>query len=115
MEAIERLIHVVPPKRNQRNTFRQSNHDSLSDVAPFRAVNIGNSKPIQLMDYIGALEKALGVTAKKKFLPIQSGDVPATYADTRLLQHLIGQVPSTTVNNGVGEFVKWYKEFYSIA
>ena len=107
--AIERLIHVVPPKRNQRNTFRQSSHDSLSDVAPFRVVNIGNSNPIQLMDYIGAVEKALGVTAKKKFLPMQSGDVPATYADTNLLNDLIGYIPTTNVENGVAAFVDWFR------
>ena len=112
VESIQRLIHVVPPKSDQRSLFSQSMHDSLSDVAPFRVVNIGNSNPVQLMDYIAAVEKALGTTAKKKFLPMQLGDVPATYADTQLLQDLIGKIPSTKVNDGVAEFINWYKRFY---
>ena len=87
--------------------------DSLSDVAPFRIVNIGNSQPVELMTFIAALEDALGIKADKEMKPIQAGDVPATWADTRLLQHLTGFTPSTPVQVGVKEFVRWYEEYTS--
>lgn len=84
--------------------------DSLSPAAPFRVVNIGGGTPTPLMDYIGALEAALGKTAKKNFLPMQAGDVPATEASPALLRALTGRVPTTTVEKGVAEFVRWYRE-----
>ena len=113
VQAIERLIHVAPPRSHQREAFCQLSHDSLSDVAPFRVVNIGNSQPVELMQYIEAIEKALGMAAKKRFLPMQAGDVHATFADTRLLRDLITVIPSTTIYVGVAEFVDWYKAYYS--
>ena len=113
VQAIERLIHVAPPRSHQREAFCQLSRDSLSDVAPFRVVNIGNSQPVELMQYIGAIEKALGMAAKKRFLPMQAGDVQATFADTRLLRDLINVIPSTTIYVGVAEFVDWYKKYYS--
>ncbi len=85
-------------------------HDSLSPAAPFRVVNIGGGTPTPLMDYIAALEKALGMTAKKNFLPMQAGDVPATEASPALLRALTGRVPTTSVEKGVAEFVRWYRE-----
>lgn len=85
-------------------------HDSLSPAAPFRVVNIGGGTPTPLMDYIAALEKALGMTAKKNFLPMQAGDVPATEASPALLRALTGRVPTTPVEQGVAEFVRWYRE-----
>lgn len=84
--------------------------DSLSPAAPFRVVNIGGGTPTPLMDYIGALEAALGMTAKKNFLPMQAGDVPATEASPALLRALTGRVPTTSVEKGVAEFVRWYRE-----
>ncbi|MBA4762021.1 NAD-dependent epimerase/dehydratase family protein [Sphingomonas sp.] len=85
-------------------------HDSLSPAAPFRVVNIGGGTPTPLMDYIAALETALGMTAKKNFLPMQAGDVPATEASPELLRALTGRVPTTPVEQGVAEFVRWYRE-----
>ncbi|WEK05669.1 MAG: NAD-dependent epimerase/dehydratase family protein [Candidatus Devosia phytovorans] len=87
-------------------------HDSLSAVAPFRVVNIAGGKPTELMDFIRTLESAAGVTAKLNMLPMQPGDVVATESDTRLLQALIGAVPETSVSEGVGQFVAWYKNHY---
>ena len=89
VKAIERLTKVTPPKLNERENIIQSSFDSLSEVAPFRIVNIGNSNPVELMDYIQALENSLGIKAKKSMKPIQPGDVPATFADTKLLKDLI--------------------------
>lgn len=86
--------------------------DSLSPVAPFRIVNIGNSEPVELTDFIVAIEKATGKRAKKNLLPLQPGDVPATWADTTLLQRLIGQMPVTPLADGVENFVQWYRVYY---
>lgn len=86
--------------------------DSLSPVAPFRIVNIGGGKPTPLMDYIGALERALNRTAHKNMLPMQQGDVPATEASPELLRRLTGYVPTTSVEEGVAAFVAWYCDHY---
>lgn len=88
--------------------------DSLSAVAPFRVVNIGNGAPVKLMDYIGAIEAACGQTAQKNFMPMQAGDVPATWADTTLLKALTGKRPVTPVETGIQHFVDWYRDYYQI-
>ena len=86
--------------------------DSLSPVAPFRVVNIGNSKPETLKKFIEAIEKVVGVAAVKNFMPMQQGDVPATWADTSLLENLTGYKPQTKLLDGVTEFVSWYRDYY---
>ena len=88
--------------------------DSKSDVAPFRVVNIGNSQPSQLLDFITAIEKSTGVESVKNFLPMQAGDVPATWADTSLLEQLTGYKPNTDLVTGVQNFVTWYRSFYNV-
>lgn len=88
--------------------------DSKSPVAPFRVVNIGNSKPVKLLDFIFAIEKSTGIKAKKNFTPMQAGDVPATWADTSFLKKLTGYKPNTDLSNGVRNFVSWYREYYNI-
>ena len=87
-------------------------HDSLSAVAPFRAVNIGGGRPAELMDFIGAFETAIGRKAQLNMLPMQAGDVVATEADTRLLQALVGTLPETPIEVGVARFVAWFKEYH---
>lgn len=86
--------------------------DSLSPVAPFRIVNIGGGTPTPLMEYIAALETALGKTAVKNMLPMQAGEVHATEASSALLRRLTGSVPSTSVEDGVAAFVAWYRDHY---
>jgi len=86
--------------------------DSISPVAPYRVVNIGNSKPQTLEALIHAVEKALGKTAVKNYLPMQAGDVLATWADTSLLEHLTGYKPHTSLSTGVKNFVDWYRGYY---
>ncbi|MDA9148565.1 NAD-dependent epimerase/dehydratase family protein [Alphaproteobacteria bacterium] len=86
--------------------------DSLSDVAPFRIVNIGNSSPIKLLDFIGELEKVLGINAKKNFLGMQDGDIYKTHSNITLLESLIGTQPQTTVREGITKFVEWHKSYY---
>lgn len=90
-----------------------SDTDSLSPVAPYRLVNIGNADPVPLMDFIAEIERAVGVTAKKEMLPMQPGDVSKTYADSDLLQSLTGFRPSTSVRDGVQAFVDWYRDYYA--
>ena len=86
--------------------------DSLSPAAPFRVVNIGNGAPVELLDFIAAIEAATGKPAIKQMLPMQPGDVPATWADTALLSHLTGYAPQTPVQKGVAEYVDWFRSYY---
>ncbi len=109
VEAI-RLLIDCPPLRPERPEDIASD-DSLSPVAPYRVVNIGNSNKVYLMDFIAALERHLGVEAKKNFLPMQPGDVAATWADCRLLERLTGYRPSTSLDEGIARFVDWYRDY----
>lgn len=109
VDAIARLMERAP------ETGKGVAHDSLSEVAPFRIVNIGGGRPTELMDFIGALERALGVKAQLNLLPMQPGDVVATEADTRLLQALIGAMPQTPMDVGVARFVAWFKSYNGYA
>jgi len=86
--------------------------DSLSPVAPFRVVNIGNSAPTALMDFVRAVEAAMGQSAQINYLDMQPGDVPATWADASLLEALVGALPHTPLEEGVRRFVEWYREYY---
>jgi UDP-glucuronate 4-epimerase len=86
--------------------------DSLSPAAPWRIVNIGNSTRIPLMDFVTAIERALGVEVRKTFLEMQKGDVPETWADCSLLMRLTGYRPETGLREGVAEFVSWYRDYY---
>jgi UDP-glucuronate 4-epimerase len=86
----------------------------LSPAAPFRVVNIGNGQPVKLLDYVEAAEAAVGKKAIRNYLPMQQGDVPRTFADCSLLKRLTGFQPSTPVETGVRNFVRWYKEYHNI-
>lgn len=86
--------------------------DSLSPVAPYRVVNIGNNDKVRLLDFVEALEAALGRPAIRNYMDIQPGDVPATWADAQLLQRLTGYAPHTSVQEGIKSFVEWYQGFY---
>lgn len=94
---------------------RDDNNDNLSpssSKAPFRVFNIGNNEPIALMKFIEAIEQASGLSAKKNFMPMQAGDVPATFADIDDLKDIIGFKPRTDINDGIQSFVDWYKSYY---
>ncbi|WP_127091182.1 NAD-dependent epimerase/dehydratase family protein [Aquabacter cavernae] len=86
--------------------------DSLSPVAPFRIVNIGNSDKVRLLDFIDAIEDCLGKKAIRNYMEMQKGDVPATWADASLLQHLTGYRPNTDFRDGIARFVEWYRAYY---
>ena len=86
--------------------------DSISSNAPWRVVNIGNSRSESLLRFIEVLERELGIKAKKNFLPLQAGDVPKTWADCSLLTALTGFKPSTPIETGIRNFVRWYQHYY---
>ncbi|QNI52861.1 nucleotide sugar epimerase [Synechococcus sp. BIOS-E4-1] len=113
-DIIESLIRVLDKPAAPYPAFDTVQPDPATSWAPHRVFNIGNSNPTPLMDYIEAVENALGITATKELLPMQPGDVPATAADTSALEAWTGFKPNTPVIVGVAEFVKWYREFYSV-
>jgi len=89
-------------------------NDSLSPVAPFRIVNIGNSNQVKLIDFVRAIEDELGIKAHIKFLPLQKGDVLATFSNTDLLEQITGFRPTTNIKDGIHQFIEWYKEYFKI-
>lgn len=111
-DIVEGVVRVLDKPATSGEEFDTKILNPKGTHAPYRVFNIGNGKPIQLMDYIGALEIAFGVVAKKKFLPMQLGDVPVTFADTTDLLKWVGFQPRTPVFEGVQEFAKWYLTFY---
>ncbi|RTL60208.1 MAG: NAD-dependent epimerase [Sphingobacteriales bacterium] len=110
-ESIARLV-PLPPQGDANWSGLQPNPATSS--APYRILNIGNNKPVPLIEYVEALEKALGIKAKRELLPMQLGDVPATQADCSLLENLTGYRPLVDVEEGVAEFVKWYRQYYTL-
>ena len=113
VNSVRLLIEAIPSVEDMRNANEFAG-DSKSKVAPFRVVNVGNSKSVRLLDVITAIEESTEVMAKKKFMPMQAGDVPATWADTSLLESLTGYKPSTSISTGVYNFVAWYRNYYSL-
>ena len=112
VRGIRLLIDAAPERPASREDIPE--WDSLSPVAPYRVVNIGNSDKVRLLDFIDAIEDALGKKASRNYMEMQKGDVPATWADATLLEKLTGYRPQTDVREGVRRFVAWYREFYRI-
>lgn len=112
VEGIRLLLDVPPVRSASPEDIAPG--DSLSPVAPWRAINIGNSQSVQLMDFIRAIELATRRRADLNLMPMQAGDVPATWADASLLQSLTGYSPATQVPEGVTKFVDWYREYYAV-
>ena len=110
-EAIIRLADVIP-QPNAAWTVESGSPAESS--APYRVYNIGNSQPVELKTFIHELEKALGVPAQMNLLPLQPGDVLETSADTSALEAVIGFKPQTPLAQGLGQFVRWYRAFYSV-
>ena len=109
-QAIIALVNCIPDqKRNAKYSY-----DNISSVAPFRVVNIGNSNTVNLSDFIDEIENVLGLKASRNLMPIQVGDVPATWADCSLLHELTGYRPKTCVRDGVKRFVEWYRAYYDV-
>ncbi len=110
VNAIYLLTDKIPLLPSNRD--KKIIHDSISDVAPFRVINIGNSQPINLLDFIVELERVLEINAKKNYLGMQDGDIHKTYSEISLLENLIGSQPKTSIHQGITKFVEWYKSYY---
>lgn len=109
--AIRKLVDILPEKSLEKKIQIK---DSLSAVAPFRIINIGNSNKVKLLDFIEAIEDCLEKKAIRNYMPIQQGDVPETWADTSLLDALIGYRPTTNFREGISNFIKWYRDYYNV-
>jgi UDP-glucuronate 4-epimerase len=113
-DIVEGVIRVADKPAAPNPAFDPANPDPATSNAPYRVFNIGNNQPTPLMDYIQALESALGLVAKKNYLPMQPGDVPATAANTDELAAWAGFKPNTAVRDGVARFVDWYRTYYKV-
>ena len=113
-DIVEGVIRVLDQPAIPNQTWDSSQPDSGSSSAPWRIYNIGNNSPVELLDYIKAIEDALGIKADMELLPLQPGDVPDTYADVVDLVRDFDYKPSITVNQGVAKFIEWYKNYYNV-
>ena len=113
-DIVDGIIKVIDNPAIPSKDFNPENPNPDISSAPYRIYNIGNNSPVQLLDFIETLEKAIGIEAKKNFLPMQAGDVVSTYADVSDLIEDFDYKPDTKLDYGIKEFVKWYKEFYKI-
>ncbi|MBM7710028.1 NAD-dependent epimerase [Enterococcus lemanii] len=113
-DVVEGIIRLIPkaPKRNSK--WNEEVNSTSESWAPYKIYNIGNNSPVKLLDFVETIEKYLGMTATKEFLGMQPGDVEATYADVVDLEKAIQFKPKTTIDEGIGKFVNWYKSYYKI-
>jgi len=113
-DIVEGVIRTLDHTALPNDDWDPAKPDPGTSRAPYRLYNIGNQQPVELMDYIAAIEKCLGMKAEKNLLPLQAGDVPDTWADTEDLVADVDYQPSTTIEVGVKKFVDWYLEFYEV-
>ncbi|KHD13002.1 capsular biosynthesis protein CpsI [Candidatus Thiomargarita nelsonii] len=113
-DIVEGVIRVLDKIPEGNSAWSSDTPDPSASRAPYKLYNIGNNNPVELMQYIETLEKMLGKTAKKNLLPMQAGDVQATYADVDDLVRDVGFKPQTLIDEGIGRFVEWYKHYYAV-
>ncbi|HJV25095.1 MAG TPA: NAD-dependent epimerase [Aromatoleum sp.] len=113
-DIVEGVIRTLDRVAEPDPAFDPLNPDPSRGKAPYRVFNIGNNNPVELMSFIEAIEEAVGQKAEKNFLPMQDGDVPATYADTNELNAWTGFAPAMSVREGVGRFVAWYRAYHGM-
>ena len=113
-DIAEGVVRVIDRSATADAAFDAAQPDPARSNAPYRVFNIGNSDPVKLMDFIEAIEKAVGKVATKNFMPLQDGDVPATFADVSELSAWTGFKPATPVVDGVGRFVRWYRDYFKV-
>jgi UDP-glucuronate 4-epimerase len=111
-DIVEGMVRVMKRVPAPDIDWRGDHPDPSTSFAPYRLYNIGNNQPVALMDFIETLEKHLGRKARKKFLPLQAGDVPATFADVADLARDVDFQPATPISEGIRRFVVWYREYY---
>ena len=113
-DIVEGIIHTLDSPATHNSDWDSEKPDPGTSDAPWRVYNIGNNKPVELMDYIAALEKALGKKAEKEFLPLQAGDVPETYANVDDLVEQFNYKPNTSIEDGINSFVSWYRDYFKV-
>jgi UDP-glucuronate 4-epimerase len=113
-DIVEGVLRVLDRPAPSNPNWSGHQPDPGTSAAPWRVYNIGNNSPVELMDYIGALERALGKKARMEMLPLQAGDVPDTFADVDDLVQEFGYKPKTTVDEGISRFVAWYREYFKV-
>jgi UDP-glucuronate 4-epimerase len=113
-DIIEGVVRVMGRPAISNPRWRANDPDPGSSYAPYKIYNIGNNNPVELLEFIGAIEKALGLKAQKEFLDLQPGDVPATYANVDDLIADVGFKPKTPIATGIRKFVEWYREYYAV-
>lgn len=111
-DIVEGVVRVLDRIATTNPAYDPLEADPATSSAPYRVFNIGNNSPVPLLDFIACIEKALGKTAEKRLLPLQDGDVPATYANTDALNDWVGFVPATPIDQGISNFIAWYREYY---
>ena len=113
-DIVEGVVRCIDKVATPNEQWSGDQPDPGTSKAPYRLYNIGNNAPVELMDFIGAIEKCLGMEAKKNMLPLQLGDVPDTYADVSALVEDVDYKPATKIEDGIANFIAWYKEYYNI-
>ncbi len=113
-DIVEGVVRVLDRTAEPDVAYRTEQPDPATSTAPFRVFNIGNHNPVPLLDFIACIEQALGQVAQKNLLPLQDGDVPATYADVDALRDWVGFTPATDIRTGIERFVRWYRGYYKV-
>jgi UDP-glucuronate 4-epimerase len=113
-DIVEGVVRVLDRPAMPDPGYRPADPDPATSNAPYRVFNIGNQDPVPLLDFIACIEAALGKTAEKRMLPLQDGDVPATYADAQALRDWVDCVPATPIQAGIDRFVAWYRDYYRV-
>jgi len=113
-DIVEGVVRVIDNPARANPQWRGTAPDPSSSSAPWKVYNIGNNNPVELMDFIEAIERALGMKIKKNLMPLQAGDVPATYADVTDLVEDLHYQPATPVQVGIDRFVAWYRDFFKV-
>lgn len=111
-DIVEGIVRLIKKPAAENTQWDAKSPDPGTSSAPYRLFNIGNNQPVELMDFIAAIEAAVGAEAQKEFLPLQAGDVPATYANIDALSDYVGYRPGTPIEDGIGRFVDWYRSYY---
>ncbi len=112
-DIVEGIVRIADKPAAKNPTWSGTQPDPGSSFAPYRIYNIGNNKPVELLQFIEILEQQLGITAQKNFLPMQAGDVPATFADIDELAAATGFRPATSLEDGIARFVAWFRSYYN--
>ncbi len=113
-DIVEGVVRVLDQVATPDSSYTTANPDPGTSYAPYRLYNIGNHEPVELMTFIATIEEAMGKKAEKNMLPMQAGDVVATYADIEDLKSAVGFTPGTTLKEGIGKFVAWYQEYHGV-